>query len=282
MVILVILLTFIISLYFLEKYLQLGITISITEKVLRTLIIVRKSLSKNLNKIRNLKLINILQSKFTLTFNKIKDYSSLKKNFRKYLKRPQNITDEKKDKDINYEKDEKTIIFNASEKTKSVNVLNIFNKIKIPNVKLPKVNIPIKFKIPLSIVKKYLLGGIILGIIISVIIFPLKANIINNVNNISFKLLKEEKTKSLAKLPELGILDDNKLKDKLEKQGWGSKLIITPFKTKKEFDESTLLYKTEYRRLAEKLADDLNISLIVSESKGDEQDYDLVLIVKEK
>lgn len=282
MVILVILLTFIISLYFLEKYLQLGITISITEKVLRTLIIVRKSLGKNLNKIRNLKLINILQSKFTLTFNKIKDYSSLKKNFRKYLKRPQNITDEKKDKDINYEKDEKTIIFNASEKTKSVNVLNIFNKIKIPNVKLPKVNIPIKFKIPLLIEKKYLLGGIILGIIIAVIRFPLKANIINNVNKISFKLLKEEKTKSLAKLPELGILDDNKLKDKLEKQGWGSKLIITPFKTKKEFDESTLLYKTEYRRLAEKLADDLNISLIVSESKGDEQDYDLVLIVKEK
>ncbi len=280
MVILVILLTFIISLYFLEKYLQLGITISITEKVLRTLIIVRKSLSKNLNKIRNLKLINILQSKFTLTFNKIKDYSSLKKNFRKYLKRPQNITDEKKDKDINYEKDEKTIIFNASEKTKSVNVLNIFNKIKIPNVKLPKVNIPIKFKIPLSIVKKYLLGGIILGIIIAVIRFPLKANIINN--NISLKLFREKEMKSLTKLPELALLDDNKLKDKLEKQGWGSKLIITPFKTKKEFDESTLLYKTEYRRLAEKLADDLNISLIVSESKGDEQDYDLVLIVKEK
>lgn len=280
MVILVILLTLIISLYILEKYLQLRITISIAKKVSQVLIIFKK----NLSIIRNLKTQNNLKSKLTLIISKIKNaLSFLLKYFSKYLIKHQNITDEKENKDINYGKKEKTIIFNASGKTKSSNVLNIFNKIKIPNVKLPKVHIPIKFKTPLLIVKKYLLGGIALGIIIGIIIFPLKANIINNVNtNISLKLLKEEKTKSLAKLPELGIIDDNKLKDKLEKQGWGNKIIITPFKTKKEFDQSTLLYKTKYRRLAEQLADDLNISLIVSESKGNEQDYDLVLVVKEK
>ena len=284
MLILIILLILIISLYILEKYLKLGITISITEKASQALITVRKNLSNNLSKVRNLKLKNKLKLKLTLTFNKIKYcISSLKKKFNKYLIKHQNITDEKKNNDINDNKNKKTIIFKASDKLRLSNVLNIFNKIKIPNVKVPKVNIPVKFNVPLLIEKKYLLGGITLGIIIGIIIFPLKANFINNDNkNISLKLLKEKEIQSLAKLPRLAILDDNKLKDKLEDTGWGKKLIITPFKTQKEFDKSTLFYKTQYRRLAEQLADDLNISLIVSESKGDEQDYDLMLVVKEE
>jgi len=63
----------------------------------------------------------------------------------------------------------------------------------------------------------------------------------------------------------IGLVDDNKLKDKLEKQGWGSKLIITPFKTQKELDKYLADKEEAIKRNHRKIGKELELFAIYDE-----------------